>query len=103
MAVQHVEDSPPFMRALHLETIHTFEFPEYANMASGYATNCELYVGMQFNDRETVVRAFKTYNISRSMDYKLYESEPMTFDCKCKHFGSGCQWLVNVNFKKEQG
>ena len=91
------------MQALHLKAMHAPKFLKYAGMASGYVADGELYVGMQFNDRETVVRAVKTYSISRSMDYKVYESEPMTFDCKCKHFGSGCQWLVNVNFKKEQG
>ena len=100
VADQHIEDTPPFMRTLHLEAMHTPEFPEYANMVSSNAPDGEFYSGMIFNDREAVVRAVKNYNISRSVDYKVHESEPLTFYCKCKHFGFGCQWLIRVSFRK---
>ena len=52
IAVQHTEDTPPFMRALHLEAMHAPEFPEYANMVSGNAADGEFYSGMIFSDRE---------------------------------------------------
>ena len=88
------------MHVLDLEAMHTLKFLGYANIASEYATNGELHVGMQFNDREDVVRAIKTYSISKLVDYKVHKSEPMTFCCKCKYFGPWCEWLDRVNFKK---
>ena len=102
IATQHAEDTPPFMRALHLEAMHTPEFPEYANMVSGYVADGEFHAGMIFSDREVVVQAVKNYSLSRSVDYKVHESEPLTFYCKCKHFGSGCHWLIRVSFRKNQ-
>ena len=35
IVVQHAEDTPPFMRALHFEAMHAPKFPEYSNMVSG--------------------------------------------------------------------
>ena len=49
------------MHALDLEAMHTLKFLGYANIASEYATNGELHVGMQFNDREDVARAICTF------------------------------------------
>ena len=71
-------------------------------MASGYVVDGESHIGMQFNDQETIIRVVKNYNISRSVDYKVHELEPMTFYCTCKHYDSECQWLVRVSFKKDK-
>ena len=70
--------------------MHAPKFLEYANIANDYAIDGKLCVGMQFNDKEAIVRAIKNYNISKSMDYYMCESEPRTFYCKCKHYGRGC-------------
>ena len=102
IAIQHAEDTPPFMRALHLKVMHAPEFSEYANMVSGNVVDGEFDGGMIFNDREAVVHSVKNYSISRSVDYKVHESEPLTFCCKCKHFGFRCQWLIRVSFRKNQ-
>ena len=32
----------------------------------------------------------------------MNEPESMTFYCKCKYFGSRCQWLVRVGFRKKK-
>ena len=91
------------MRTLDLEAMHAPEFPEYANMASDYTVDGELCVGMQFSDREAVVRAIKNYSISKSVDYNVCESESRTFYCKCKYYGVGCNWLVRVSLRKKKG
>ena len=77
--IQHSEDPPSFIRTLDLEAMHALEFPEYANMASDYTVGGELFVRMQFSDREAVVRAIKNYSISKSVDYNVCESESRTF------------------------
>ena len=55
IAIQHVEDTPSFMQALHIEAMHASEFPEYANIVSGNVADGEFYGGMMFNDQEAIV------------------------------------------------
>ncbi|RYR55069.1 hypothetical protein Ahy_A06g030320 [Arachis hypogaea] len=43
----------------------------------------EFAVGMEFSSREAVIKAIKEYIIRRSVDYRVYESEPLTFYAKC--------------------
>ena len=47
IAVQHAEDTPLFMRTLHLEAMHALEFPEYTNIVSGYVANGECWNDIQ--------------------------------------------------------
>ena len=79
------------MQALHLKAMYALEFSEYVNIVSGYVADGEFHAGMIFSDREAIVQAVKNYSLSRSVDYKVHESEPLTFYCKCKHFGFKCQ------------
>ncbi|XP_016206903.1 uncharacterized protein LOC107647335 [Arachis ipaensis] len=44
----------------------------------------EFAVGMEFSSREAVIKAIKEYTIRRSVDYQVYESEPLTFYAKSK-------------------
>ncbi|RYR15713.1 hypothetical protein Ahy_B04g072629 [Arachis hypogaea] len=30
-------------------------------------------------------------------DYRVYESEPLTFYAKCTQYGSGCDWLIRIS------
>ncbi|XP_015954252.1 uncharacterized protein LOC107478630 [Arachis duranensis] len=46
---------------------------------------------------EAVIRAMKDYTIRRGVDYRVYESEPLTFYAKCTQYGSGCDWLIMVS------
>ncbi|XP_057760038.1 uncharacterized protein LOC130980365 [Arachis stenosperma] len=57
----------------------------------------EFAVGMKFSSREAVIRAMKEYAIRRSVDYRVYELEPMTFYAKCTQYGEGCDWLIRVS------
>ncbi|RYQ89729.1 hypothetical protein Ahy_B09g096225 isoform E [Arachis hypogaea] len=52
---------------------------------------------MEFSSREAVIKAIKDYTIRRSVDYWVYESEPLTFYAKCTQYGSGCDWLIRVS------
>ena len=100
--IQRSEDPPSFMHPLELQAMYAPKFLEYANMASNYAANDELCVGMEFNDRETVVRAIKNYNIFKSVDYYVWKSELRTFYYKCIHYGVWCNWLVRFNLGKKR-
>ncbi|RYR57758.1 hypothetical protein Ahy_A05g023463 [Arachis hypogaea] len=79
-------EEPSFIRVLNLEVMHAPEFPDYMN-ADG-----EIVVGMEFSSREAVIKAMK-----ESVDYRVYESEPLTFYAKCTQYGSGCDWLIRVS------
>ncbi|XP_016168635.1 uncharacterized protein LOC107611194 [Arachis ipaensis] len=57
----------------------------------------EFAVGMEFSSREVIIMAMKDYTIRRGVDYRVYESEPLTFYAKCTQYGSGCNWLISVS------
>ncbi|RYQ94595.1 hypothetical protein Ahy_B08g089536 [Arachis hypogaea] len=70
-------EEPSFMRVLDLEAMHVLEFPDYISAHGEFA------VGMEFSFREAVIKAIKEYTIRRSVDYRVYESELLTFYAKC--------------------
>ncbi|RYR09899.1 hypothetical protein Ahy_B05g078333 [Arachis hypogaea] len=84
-------EEPSFMQVLDLEAMHVPEFPDYTNADGEFA------VGMKFSSREAVIKVIKEYTIRRSVDYRVYESEPLTFYAKCTQYGSGCDWLIRVS------
>ncbi|RYQ85780.1 hypothetical protein Ahy_B10g105384 [Arachis hypogaea] len=87
-----------FMRVLDLEAMHVPEFPEYMTAAEiSIVADGEFAVGMEFSSREAVIKAVKEYTIRRSVDYRVYESEPLTFYAKCTQYVSGCDWLIRVS------
>ncbi|RYQ88650.1 hypothetical protein Ahy_B09g095721 isoform C [Arachis hypogaea] len=84
-------EEPSFMRVLDLEAMHVPEYPEYMTADGEFA------IGMEFSSREAVIKAVKEYTIRRSVDYRVYESEPLTFYAKCTQYGSGCDWVIRVS------
>ncbi|XP_015933940.1 uncharacterized protein LOC107460122 [Arachis duranensis] len=91
-------EEPSFMRILDLEAMHVPEFPEYMTAAEiPIVEDGEFGIGMEFSSREAVIKAVKDYNIRRSVDYRVFESEPLTFYAKCTQYGSGCDWLIRVS------
>ncbi|RYR17590.1 hypothetical protein Ahy_B03g062295 [Arachis hypogaea] len=91
-------EEPSFMRVLDLEAMHVSEFPKYMTAAEvSIVADGEFVVGMEFSSREAVIKAVKDYNIRRSVDYRVYESEPLTFYAKCTQYGSGCDWLIRAS------
>ncbi|RYR13970.1 hypothetical protein Ahy_B04g070687 isoform C [Arachis hypogaea] len=89
-------EEPSFMRVLDLEAMHAPEFPEYMTAEVPMVADGEFVVGMEFSSREAVIKAIKDYTIRRSVDYRVYESEPLTFYAKCTQYGSGCDWLIRT-------
>ncbi|RYQ93028.1 hypothetical protein Ahy_B09g099286 [Arachis hypogaea] len=90
-------EKPSFMRVLDLEAMHVPKFPEYMTTEIPIVADGEFAVGMEFSSREAVIKAIKDYTIRRSVDYRVYESKPLTFYAKCTQYGSGCDWLIRVS------
>ncbi|RYR41964.1 hypothetical protein Ahy_A08g038411 [Arachis hypogaea] len=90
-------EEPSFMRVLDLEAMHVPEFLEYMTAEIPMVADSEFVVGMEFSSREAVIKAVKEYTIRRSVDYRVYESEPLTFYAKCTQYGSRCDWLIRVS------
>ncbi|RYR53175.1 hypothetical protein Ahy_A06g028169 [Arachis hypogaea] len=90
-------EEPSFMRVLDLEAMHVPKFPDYISAEIPFVADGEFAVGMEFSSREAVIKAIKEYTIRRSVDYRVYESEPLTFYAKCTQYGSGCDWLIRVS------
>ncbi|XP_072071621.1 uncharacterized protein [Arachis hypogaea] len=57
----------------------------------------EFAISMEFSSREAVIKAVKEYTIRRSVDYRVHESEPLTFYAKCTQYGSGCDLVIRVS------
>ena len=53
-------------------------------------------------DREVVVQAIKSHNISKVVDYRMHDLEPMTFYRKCIRYGVNCGWLARASFNKNK-
>ena len=74
--------------------MHAPKFPEYENMVSGYVADGEFHTGMIFSNQKVVVRVVKNYNISRSLDYKVHESEPIPFTVSANTLALGVNSLL---------
>ncbi|RYQ89322.1 hypothetical protein Ahy_B09g096028 isoform G [Arachis hypogaea] len=90
-------EEPSFMQALDLEAMHAPEFPEYMTAEVPIVADGEFAIGVEFSSREAVIKAIKEYTIQRSVDYRVYESEPLTFYAKCTQYRSGCDWVIRVS------
>ncbi|MED6171594.1 hypothetical protein PIB30_042120 [Stylosanthes scabra] len=59
---------------------------DYINLDGGE----EFRVGHRFSCREAVQMAVKNYNIRRAAEYRVLESNPYKYVCRCKKHESGC-------------
>ncbi|KAL4356508.1 hypothetical protein AHAS_Ahas09G0093700 [Arachis hypogaea] len=93
---QHPSGESSFMHALNLDAMHVLKFSEYVNTDNfvvvvvfpTVVADGEFAVGMDFNSREAVIASAKEYTIRREVDYRVYESEPITFYAKCVQYGT---------------
>nr|XP_025673408.1 uncharacterized protein LOC112772654 [Arachis hypogaea] len=63
--------------------MHVPEFPDYTSAEILFVADGKFAVGMEFISREAVIKAIKEYTIRRSVDYRVYRSEPLIFYAKC--------------------
>ncbi|RYQ95902.1 hypothetical protein Ahy_B08g091282 [Arachis hypogaea] len=73
--------------------------PKNYNIEFPVVTDSEFAMGMKFSFRKIAFMAMKDYIIRRSVDYRVYKSEPMTFYAKCTYYGSYCYWLIRDHSK----
>ncbi|MED6198758.1 hypothetical protein PIB30_069593 [Stylosanthes scabra] len=50
----------------------------------------EFEVGQQFENKEEVLMAVKTYSIRRAVQFKILESDQLKYAVRCAEFGKGC-------------
>ncbi|RYR27117.1 hypothetical protein Ahy_B02g061451 [Arachis hypogaea] len=76
---------------------------EIINMKIQAATNTvrsqhffdgEFVVGIEFSSRETVLMEIRNYTIFKCVNYRISESEPLTFYAKNLQYDRGCDWLI---------
>ncbi|RYR57945.1 hypothetical protein Ahy_A05g023613 [Arachis hypogaea] len=82
-------DVLPFMRSLDIDVMHAPEFSEYTNIGVAYPEDREFRIGMEYSFRKSVIAAFRSYTVTKRVDYAVYESKPQTFYVKCKTYGHG--------------
>ncbi|RYR31020.1 hypothetical protein Ahy_B01g055806 [Arachis hypogaea] len=87
-------EEPSFMRVLDLEAMHAPKFLDYMSAKVPLVADGEFAVGMKFSSREAVIKVMKEYAIRRSVDYQVYESEPMTFYAKCTQYRE--EWYLRT-------
>ncbi|RYQ95719.1 hypothetical protein Ahy_B08g091065 [Arachis hypogaea] len=63
----------------------------------------EFQVGQQFQDKEKVVFSVKIYSIRRGIEYKVLELDHRKYYIKCKEFGGGCAWFIQVSLRQRKG
>ncbi|MED6189332.1 hypothetical protein PIB30_094958 [Stylosanthes scabra] len=52
----------------------------------------EFEVGQQFENKEEVLMAVKTYSIRRAVQFKILESDQLKYAVRCAEFGKGCEY-----------
>ncbi|MED6213584.1 hypothetical protein PIB30_094835 [Stylosanthes scabra] len=50
----------------------------------------EFMVGHRFSTRKAMQMAVKNYNNRRAVEYRVVESDPYKYICRCKQYGAGC-------------
>ncbi|MED6128710.1 hypothetical protein PIB30_100661 [Stylosanthes scabra] len=61
----------------------------------------EFEVGQQFENKEEVLMAVKTYSIRRAVQFKILESDQLKYDVRCAEFGKGCEWNIRVSYRRK--
>ncbi|MED6154491.1 hypothetical protein PIB30_113068, partial [Stylosanthes scabra] len=56
----------------------------------------EFQIGHRFSTREAVHMAVKNYNIRRASEYRVVESGPDKYVCRCRRYDAGCPWSLRV-------
>ncbi|XP_025685656.1 uncharacterized protein [Arachis hypogaea] len=87
--------TPAHYLSLNLEAMHSSTAEDRPN-SYALSGEMELEIWLKFLNRETTILAVKNYNIRRSAEYKVVESDQSRYVCQCKQFGDQCRWMVRV-------
>ncbi|MED6214968.1 hypothetical protein PIB30_108573 [Stylosanthes scabra] len=63
----------------------------------------EFRVGHRFSTRKTVQMAVKNYSIRRAAEYRVVESDPHKYVCRCKLSALRCPWSIRVALRTNLG
>ncbi|XP_072062169.1 uncharacterized protein [Arachis hypogaea] len=78
------------------------EFSEFVNADPVVITDGEFVISIEFSSREIVIAAIKDYTIRWGVNYRVCESEPITFYAKCVQYGTNCNWLIRASLIKRK-
>ncbi|MED6171351.1 hypothetical protein PIB30_039976 [Stylosanthes scabra] len=85
---EHVPNTPA---AGDIDVRHV-EDPSMESVVVEYNTDggVEFTVGHRMPNRKAVLTAVKNYSIRRNAEYKVIESDRLEYQCRCKHYTTGC-------------
>ncbi|XP_057745289.1 uncharacterized protein LOC130963156 [Arachis stenosperma] len=66
-------------------------------------SSTEFQIGQSFQNKDEAVLSVKDYNIRRSVQYRVIESDYLKYHGKCKEFRKGCTWLIRVALRARKG
>ncbi|MED6111988.1 hypothetical protein PIB30_057466 [Stylosanthes scabra] len=78
-------DHAPHFRSLNLEAMNLGSYGFQGGPDDDPVDEFE--VGQQFEDKEAVLLAVKTYSIRRAVEYKILESDRLKYSVQCTNFG----------------
>ncbi|MED6184896.1 hypothetical protein PIB30_051825 [Stylosanthes scabra] len=61
----------------------------------------EFEVGQEFQNKEAVLMAVKTYSINRAVDYKILENDQLKCTARCIKQDQGCAWMIRVSYRRK--
>ncbi|MED6193147.1 hypothetical protein PIB30_016241 [Stylosanthes scabra] len=93
-------DHPAHFRSLNLDAMNLGSFGFQGGPDDDPVDEFE--VGQQFDDKEAVLMAVKTYSIRRAIEYKIIESDRLKYAVQCANFGQVYQWALRVTYRRRQ-
>ncbi|KAF1864651.1 hypothetical protein Lal_00039287 [Lupinus albus] len=75
----------------------------YTNPSGFFTNDSDLFVGIQFEYKESTLDAIKQFHIRNSFDYIVVESMPDRYVGRCTHYGAGCEWRIRASFNEKCG
>ncbi|MED6160215.1 hypothetical protein PIB30_049255 [Stylosanthes scabra] len=90
---------------LHLEDMDEESMEGFSGGGDYYDVDGgeEFRVVHRFSKREVVHLGVKNYNIRWASEYRVVESDPYKYDCRCNRGEAGCPWYIRVSLRTNLG
>ncbi|XP_057720667.1 uncharacterized protein LOC130935110 [Arachis stenosperma] len=85
--------------AMHERTLFLDTGEEDYNLDDGV----KFRIGHKFRSREAVLQSVKNYNIRRSAEYRVVESDLLKYHVQCRQVDNGCQSSLRVALRQNLG